>query len=316
MRVFKDKNPPEVQSELNLVEEKLGVVVEESKAFGLSEIVNHALKSSGKRIRPTITLLSGHLVTVGFTTTTDSLVKMATAVELLHIGTLIHDDIVDKSPLRRGMPTVSKVWGWDAAILAGDYILAKSVEMSSQTGNPRVVRLFGRTLMTICSGEIEEYFAPASTEGSYQSYLRRIGKKTASLISMAAESGAILSEASEETITALRNYGYNLGIAFQIVDDILDFVGEAEEMGKPVGSDLTQGILTLPAILFLEQNFDRKEPLGEIYEAIKESSVIQQSYDTAEKYSLEACEFLADLPGGASRQALFELAEYVIRRKK
>jgi geranylgeranyl pyrophosphate synthase len=172
--------------------------------------------------------------------------------------------------------------------------------------------------MTICSGEIEEYFASASDEGNYQSYLRRIGKKTASLISMASESGAILSGASEETITALRNYGYDLGIAFQIVDDILDFTGEAEEMGKPVGSDLTQGILTLPAILFLEQNLEKRgdREAKEIYEAIKESSVIQQSYDIAERYSSKACEFLTALPDGASRQALFELAEYVVQRQK
>ena len=213
----------------------------------LSELLGYSLGSSGKRIRPALTLLSGKFYNCDL----DYLLLMAATVELLHTVTLVHDDVIDKSAVRRGRPTVNDVWGEDKALLLGDYLFARAGEVCASTGNLRVIKLFSQTMATISIGELNQTFDAFNLEQTREHYLGRISKKTASLFILATESGAILSQAPERSVEILREYGHNLGIAFQIMDDILDFIGTQEELGKPVGSDLAQGILTLTAMLFL-----------------------------------------------------------------
>ena len=289
----------------------------------LSELLDYTLKNGGKRIRPALVLLSGKLYNYNL----NYLLPMAISVELSHAATLVHDDAIDKSPLRRGKPTINRVWGEDKAILLGDYLFAKSGEFASVTKNLRVIRLAAQTIMTISSGELNQAFNAFNLEQTHQHYLQRISSKTAALFSLATESGAILSQAPEKSIKALKQYGYNLGIAFQIVDDILDFTGSEAEMGKPVGSDLAQGTLTLPAMLLLKrypednpvkrlfQSRGKQENIELAIELVRNSSIVPECYKVASDYCARACHKLNLLPDNASRQALVELAEHVINRR-
>ncbi len=294
----------------------------------LAELLSYTL-SGGKGIRPALTLLSGKLYHYNL----DLLLPMATAVELMHTATLVHDDAIDDSPIRRGRPTINTMWGEDRAVLLGDYLFAKAGEFAAITGNLRVIRLFSKTLQIISSGELVQTFDAFNLKQTPDHYLERISSKTASLFSLATESGGILSQAPEESTRILREYGHNLGIAFQIVDDILDFTGTEEEMGKPIGSDLAQGTFTLPAMLLLEHypednpvaelfnNQDMPEPekqkrIRQAIELVRSSPIAKQCHELASEYCAKACQRLELLSDNPSRQALKELANLVISRKK
>jgi len=312
-----------IQEDLVKVEARLRSVCEVDFPR-LSKLLERSLKGGGKRIRPALVLLSGKFYDYDLS----YLLPMATAVEILHTATLVHDDAIDNSAVRRGRPTINKVWGEDKAILLGDYLLGKSQELVADTQNLRVIRLFAQTFMTISSGELNQAFSAFNLEQTRQQYLQRISSKTACLLSLATESGAILSQAPEKSVAALKGYGHNLGIAFQIVDDILDFIGTEEEMGKPVGSDLAQGTLTLPAILLLErypednpvrrlfQNEDRQRNIELVMELVRNSSITEECYAVASDYCAQACHNLSLLPDNASRRSLIELADYVVKRRK
>ena len=312
-----------IQEDLVKVEARLRSVCEVDFPW-LSKLLEHSLKSGGKRIRPALVLLAGKFYNYDLS----YLLPVATAIEILHTATLVHDDAIDNSLVRRGRPTINKVWGEDKAILLGDYLLAKSEELVADTQNLRVIKLFAQTIMTISSGELNQAFSAFNLEQTRQQYLQRISSKTACLISLATESGAILSQAPEKSVEALKGYGYNLGIAFQIVDDTLDFIGTEEEMGKPVGSDLAQGTLTLPAILLLErypednpvrrlfQNEDRQRNIELAMELVRNSSITQECYAVASDYCARACHNLSLLPDNASRRSLIKLADYVVKRRK
>jgi geranylgeranyl pyrophosphate synthase len=225
------------------------------------------------------------------------------------------------------------VWGEERAVLLGDYLFARAGEFAAETGNLRVIKLFSQTLQTISRGEIVQADDAFKLGQTREHYLERIAGKTASLFSLATTSGAILSQAPEDSIEILRDYGFELGIAFQIVDDILDFVGTEEEMGKPIGSDLAQGTLTLPAMLLLE-HYPEENPVKELFrnpdmpekakrakigravELVRRSAIVKQCYAVASGYCEEACRRLDKLPAKPSRQALRDLADLVVSRKK
>jgi len=305
--------------------------VEESlKAAGkvdlpwMAEPLRHVLESGGKRIRPAVTLLAGKFYHYNL----EQLIPMATAIELFHTATLVHDDAVDKSLVRRGRPTVNSLWGEGIAVLLGDYLFANSSELICSTGNLRVVRLFAQMLMNISSGQLRQLMSAYDWRQDREDYYQQISSKTASLFSTATEAGAILSEAPEEGVEALGTYGHELGMAFQIVDDILDFIGEEEELGKPVGSDLLQGTLTLPAILLMEQHPDDpiireifqksedKAGVERVIERIRNSSIVEDCYRIAADFLARACRALESLPKNACRRSLFDLADYIIERRK
>jgi len=249
---------------------------------------------------------------------------------LLHTATLVHDDTIDRSSLRRGRATINALWGDSRAILLGDYLFAKAAELCAATESTVVVRLCARTLMTISGGELVQSSFQFDLSRVRDQYFRWIGAKTAALFSMAAESGAVLGGAPEDGVAALRDYGYNLGIAFQIVDDVLDFAGDESEMGKPTGEDLRQGILTLPAILYLERHGDEKlvktiaamlekrdeNKLRRAAQKVRASPYIAESSALAADYSNRARKALAGLPGGSARESLLDLVDYALERKK
>jgi len=250
---------------------------------------------------------------------------MAVSVELMHTATLVHDDAIDKALTRRGQATINSVWGDEIAILMGDFLFAKAGEFVADTQTPRVIKLFSHTLGIISSGEISQFRGSFNLEQKREDYFRRIYGKTGSLFSLSTQSGAILGRAPEESVTIMKEYGDNLGIAFQIVDDILDFTSTEEEMGKPVGSDLIQGTLTLPAMLVIERNpadnpvtrlFETKNKkyVADAIDMARNSSIIKECYKTAGEYRDNACRNLKTLPKTASRQALYDLADYVIKQ--
>jgi geranylgeranyl pyrophosphate synthase len=290
----------------------------------LAQLLDYSLQGGGKRIRPILALLSGKFYNYSL----ERLLPMAVAVELMHLATLVHDDTIDNSPVRWGRPTVHKLWGMEQAVLLGDYMFARSGQLTATTGNVRVIRLLSETLMTISSGELAQASSAFNLNQTLQSYIQRIASKTASLFCLATESGAVLSQAPEESIQILRNYGYNLGIAFQVVDDILDFIGTEEELGKPVGSDLSQGTLTLPAMLLNEkypednpvkrlfEKGDKEENIRQAVDAIRNSSIVQECLAVASEYTSRACQGIERLPQNSSRQALVNLAEYIVTRRR
>ena len=290
----------------------------------MAESLKYVLGGGGKRIRAALTLLAGEF----YNKNPEQLISMATAIELFHNATLVHDDAVDNSLMRRGKPTVNSLWGSSIAVLLGDYLFSSSADLICRIGNLRVMRLFAQTLMKISSGQLRETFSAYNWRQNRQDYYEQIGSKTASLFTAAAEAGAILSEAPEEAVEALKTYSHNLGMAFQIVDDILDFTGDEEEMGKPVGSDLFEGTLTLPAILLVE-NHPRNNPVKELFEKrgdraevqrviemVRNSPIVPECYRIVAEFSAQARRALEGLPDNASRRCLLDLADSAIARRK
>jgi len=288
------------------------------------EPLKYVLESGGKRVRPAMTLLAGKF----YRYNPEQMIPLATAVELFHTATLVQDDAIDKSAVRRGKPTVNNLWGEAIAVLLGDYLFAKAAELVCSTDNLRVMSIFAQTLMHISSGQLRQYMSAYDWRLDRQEYYKQIESKTAWLFSVAAQSGALMSGALEEEAEAFKTYGSNVGMAFQIVDDILDFIGDEEELGKPVGSDLIQGTLTLPAILLMEQHPDetiikeifekRGDRVGveRVIEMISNSSIVEDCYQIAADFCAQACLALDGLPDNACRKSLFDLADYVIERRK
>ena len=307
-----------VQPEMAQVEDRLDEVARTAPLEMIDQL-KHALKDGGKRIRPALTLLTGKFYKYNL----DLLLPMATGVELLHTATLIHDDTIDDSQLRRGKASIKHRWGNSNAVLLGDYLFATSAGMVAETRNIRVIKLFAQTLMTICTGEIEE--STSIFNKSRERYFQTIGDKTASLFAAATESGAVLSKAPEDVVQSLKSYGYNLGMSFQIVDDILDFVGQKETLGKPVASDLSKGIFTLPVILLFErpesdevrEAFEKDSGRGtkQLMEMVYNSSVLDEGYRIAQDFASRACSALERLPRNTVYNSLTDLAGYVTERK-
>mgnify|MGYP000132644122 CR=1 FL=1 len=310
-----------VQQDLALVEE-LMASLRQVDYPPLAQMLDIVLSGSGKRLRPALVLLSGTFGDYRL----DLLVPLAASVELLHTATLVHDDVIDSADTRRGRPTVNSVFHNSTSVMLGDYMFAHAAELVARTGNIRVIRLFAHTLMVMARGEITQDMSAYDSRQDVQEYLHRIAGKTASLFATACEGGAIVAGEPEEWVLALRDYGYNLGMAFQIVDDILDFTGDEAEMGKPVGSDLMQGTLTLPSLLLLQrypddnpvQRFFRERTQEHLQQAVlmvRDSEVLDESYAIARQFSRRALEALDVLPGTEARQTLEYLAEYILERR-
>jgi octaprenyl-diphosphate synthase len=309
-----------IQADLNKVRDTLMSISQVDFAW-LAEQLSHVVRGTGKGIRPALTLLSGKSYKYDLT----YLLPMAVSVELMHTATLVHDDAIDKADTRRGQRTINSIWGYEIAILMGDYLFAKAGEFVADTQTPRVIKLFSQTLGTISSGEIVQWRAAYNAAQTREDYFHRIYGKTASLFSLSTQSGAILSKASEDAVAIMKEYGDNLGIAFQIVDDILDFTSTEEAMGKPVGSDLTQGTLTLPAMLIMERYPDDnpvrrffesrdKKYVAQSIQMVLNAEIINECYRVAREYRDLACRNLKSLPKAESRKTLSDLAEYIVRQ--
>jgi octaprenyl-diphosphate synthase len=309
-----------IGADLNKVRDTLMSISQVDFAW-LAEQLSHVVQGTGKGIRPALTLLSGKSFTYEFT----YLLPMAVSVELMHTATLVHDDAIDKSDTRRGRRTINSIWGDEIAILMGDYLFSKAGEFVADTQMPRVIKLFSQTLGTISRGEIVQWRAAFNPDQTREDYFHRIYGKTASLFSLSTQSGAVLSQAPEDAVTVMKEYGDNLGIAFQIVDDILDFTSTEEAMGKPVGSDLIQGTLTLPAMMLMERNpkdnpirrfFESKDIkyVAEAIQMVLNSAIVDDCYEVAVEYRDRACRNLKSLPKPKSRQSLLDLADFIVRQ--
>lgn len=288
----------------------------------LNAAVDHLLSSGGKRIRPTVVLLAGAMLGAEH----DRSLTLAAAIEMLHTATLVHDDLIDKASTRRGIPTINSRWNAGATVLTGDYIFARAAQLAAKTGSLAVMDSFAATLMTIVNGEIRQLLGDGMG-ASRQGYMERIYAKTASLFELATRGAGLLAKVDEDQLRDLERLGYSLGIAFQIVDDVLDFVADEHELGKPVANDLRHGLMTLPTIYYLEGSgsnaaverlvngngvedgaFDR------LVEAIRASGAIEQSLEEARQVVSQGIQVLDSMPVSAEREALRDLADYVIQR--
>jgi len=313
-----------IQQDLNKVKETIKSISRIDYEW-LSKQVSYIVGETGKGMRPALTLFSGKLFTYDLTT----LLPMAVSVELMHTATLVHDDAIDKADTRRGKTTINSMWGNEIAILMGDFLFAKAGEYVADTQNPRVIKLFSQTLGIISSGEIGQFRGSFNIKQTRDDYFRRIYRKTGSLFSLATQSGAVLGKAPESAVATMKDYADNLGIAFQIMDDILDFTSTEEAMGKPVGSDLIQGTLTLPAMMVVERNpkdnpvtryFENKveerdnKYVAETIDIVRRSGIIDECYKVAGEYYNKACKSLETIPDSKSRKALYDLADFVIKQ--
>jgi geranylgeranyl pyrophosphate synthase len=242
-----------VQRALQQVEGKMKAV--DSVIFApLANAFLDLIGSGGKRLRPALALLTAGAA--GLSTTAPAyphVIALAAAVEMLHTATLVHDDVIDGALLRRGAPTLNATWSGGLTVLAGNYMFGTAAHFSAETANVRVIRLFSETLEVIVNGELNQLRARYQFDQPRDSYYDRIYAKTASLFCAATEGAAILANLPESTIRAMHDYGYNFGMAFQIIDDVLDFTSDESTLGKPAGSDLLGGTLTLPFFHYLQQ---------------------------------------------------------------
>ncbi len=322
------------KSELSIAEilapahDGLTAVEERMREYGpdqheeLTAALNHLQASGGKRLRPAMALLAAGI----FAADPDRAVSLAAAIEMLHTATLVHDDLIDGSLLRRGIPTLNANWTPGATVLTGDYVFARAADLAAQTDSVRVMRIFARTLMMLVNGEINQMFESRGM-ASRDDYYRRIYAKTASVFEAATEAGAVVGKANETQITALAVFGREVGSAFQIVDDILDFVGDPAHIGKPVGGDLRQGLVTLPALYFIDEHPDDPdikallnghmgdaEISARAVTAIRNSNAIPASLDEARAFAARGIAALDLLPAGAQVDSLRAIAEYVVSR--
>lgn len=285
----------------------------------LSNALEHLLTSGGKRIRPAVALLTGKM----YRGDIHRLISLSAAIELLHTATLVHDDLIDGALLRRGIATLNAKWSPAATVLTGDYIFAQAARCAAETESVYLMKQFAKTLATIVNGEIDQLFS-THRYSTREEYFQRIYAKTASLFELASSAAAHLSDVSDQEVESMRRFGYALGMAFQIVDDILDFTGAQETVGKPVANDLRQGLITLPFICYLEKHPEDEEVqavlagekanIDKLVGEIRDSGAVQDAFQIARDYINEAIGILEQRPESIEQKALKELSEYVILR--
>lgn len=311
-----------VTQEIKLVEERMRTQADESHP-DLRAALEHLLAAGGKRIRPTLSLLVGNMLDAPL----EKLVTLGAAVELLHTATLVHDDLIDGALLRRGMSTLNARWSPPATVLTGDFLFARAAKLAAETDHLPLMKLFSETLAVIVNGELTQMFTSRGLVNR-ENYYKRIYAKTASLFEMTSRAAAMVSPADEAVTESMRVFGYEVGMAFQIVDDILDFTGDQNAVGKPLGSDLLNGLVTLPAIYYAEANPDdpniqslpnggwtNTEHMTRLVEDIRASDASKQAMLEAEGHVYRALTCLQSMPACAERDALENLARYIVDRK-
>jgi heptaprenyl diphosphate synthase len=290
----------------------------------LDEVSTYLLRAGGKRIRPALILLTSKFPTAIL----ERVVPVAVAVELIHMATLVHDDVVDKAALRRGLPTVNAKWSNQVSVLTGDYLFARAFAILAQTGDPKVVRIMADVVFEMSRGElaqINSYFKPDQSE---EDYYQRIAQKTGFLLAECCRLGGLVAGASGEQVQALYNYGMGFGLSFQITDDLLDFHGSSLKVGKPVAGDLKTGILTLPVIHALKHSLRAPElrtlietrnisddDILTVKEILTEAGSFDYAREKAQNHLSNAVSELEKAPDLATRAGLQVLADFVINRQ-
>jgi heptaprenyl diphosphate synthase len=312
-----------IKSELQRTEEELIKAIDTQQPL-LKEASGHLIHAGGKRLRPAFVLLAGRC----FTNEIDHLIPMAVAMELVHMATLVHDDVIDNSLSRRGRETVKARFGNRISIYSGDYMLAKALHIIGMYNRADLVTIVSGASVKVCEGEIVQLQTCYDVEQGVIDYLRRIERKTALLMSLACQVGELLTDAPAPMENALRRFGYNLGMSFQITDDILDFTAEESILGKPTGSDIRQGIITLPALYALRHSQEASElrsilgsPVSvsrnaeKALEIVVKSGGIEYSQHIAARYINKAHRMLGLIPESQSRTALGLIADFICERE-
>lgn len=313
-----------IKKDLSLIEEALEQTVY-SEHDVLHQASTQLLKAGGKRLRPIFVLLASKFGEFDI----DRIVKVASSLELIHMASLVHDDVIDDSDIRRGKPTVKAKWDNQVAMLTGDYIFARALKQFTEIKEQRAHQILSKTMIELTVGEIEQIKDKYNLHQNFRTYLRRIKRKTALLISSSCQLGAIAARTNKETEKALFRYGYYMGMSYQIIDDILDFTGTEKQLGKPAGSDLMQGNITLPVLYALENPkiseelqkvFSQKaninsQQLKPIIEKISHSPAITRAREISDRYLQKAYEALDSLPDNQSKDALANIANYIGNRK-
>jgi octaprenyl-diphosphate synthase len=292
----------------------------------ISAIGEHLLLSGGKRFRPVLLLLSAKLC--GYRG--EKHVSLASLIEFIHTATLLHDDVVDRAELRRGSLSANSIWGNEACVLVGDFLFTKCFSLMVDNGNWKILRTISRATTLMAEGELDELIKTNDLSLSEESYLGIIARKTGALISSAVQIGAILGNVSEEKEEALAQFGMDVGIAFQLIDDSLDYTSKEKEFGKKIGIDLQDGKITLPLIFALgrctrdEKDFIRKtvesEPISkedffQVVEVIESYQGLCYTLEKAKAYIERGKRHLQLFPSSKEKEALYALADYVLERR-
>lgn len=309
------------RQDIQLIEKELRSSIQ-TDCRPLQEASMHTLKAGGKRIRPVFVLLTAKFGEYDI----NQIKHAAVALELIHSASLVHDDIIDEAKLRRGSLTVRSKWDNKMATYTGDYIFARAQELMTHIKDPLAHQVVAKTIMEVSIGEIEQIRDKYNFDQNLRNYLKRIKRKTAVLIAASCQLGAISAGVSEDIHKKLYLYGYYVGMSFQIMDDILDFTASEKDLGKPAGSDLWQGNITLPVLYALQQpqlaklirtvHEDMKlEELQPILESIKQSGAIEKSIDLSNTYLDKAFDILELLPESKNTDYLYEIARFIGKRK-
>jgi geranylgeranyl pyrophosphate synthase len=312
-----------VQDQLQFVEQRIREQAGDEQHPDLRSALEHLLAAGGKRIRPTLGLLVGNMLGAP----EEKLVTLGASVELLHTATLVHDDLIDGALLRRGMPTLNARWSPAATVLTGDFLFARAAKLAAETDYLPLMKLFSETLATIVNGELTQMF---SARGVIErnNYYNRIYAKTASLFEMASLAACMVATENQDIRDSMKAFGYEVGMAFQIVDDILDFTGDQSTVGKPIGSDLLNGLITLPAIYYAEEHPEDEDVLSlpsggwkdtarvqRLVDGIRKNAAIEKAMNEARQAVSRALSALEDAPVSAEREALEDLAKFIVDRK-
>lgn len=311
-----------VEADLRLLAENLKNLIGARHPI-LYAAAEHLFSAGGKRIRPAIVLLVARATMRGQEITQRHR-RLAEITEMIHTASLVHDDVIDESEMRRGLPAVHSRFSTQVAVLAGDFLFAQSSWYLANLENIEVIKLLSEVIKDFAEGEIQQGLLRFDTGLTIESYLEKSYYKTASLIANSSKAAAILSDVSDVEAQKLYQYGRHLGLAFQIVDDIFDFTSSTEGLGKPAGSDLKSGNLTAPVLYALEEKpyleelidreFAQEDDLEQALALVRDSQGIQRARDLATYHAKAAIDYLSDLPPSDSRQALIKLTDYVLNR--
>ncbi|TYR82587.1 heptaprenyl diphosphate synthase component II [Priestia megaterium] len=311
-----------LNTDIALVEKELEQTIQTKETL-ITDASLHLLQAGGKRIRPVFVLLAGKFGRYNI----EQVKHVAVALELIHMASLVHDDVIDDADMRRGKPTIKAKWDNRIAMYTGDYIFARALETIGKIENVEAHQILSNTMVQLSLGEIEQIKDKYDLNQHLRVYLRRIKRKTALLIAVSCQLGAIAAGTSADIHKKLFWFGYYVGMSFQITDDILDFTSSEEQLGKPVGSDLLQGNITLPVLYAMEnpvfrakveQLFEGKNQevlIDEIITYINSSNVIDRSFEMSDRYLQKAMNILGDLPDNKARKALYQIAKYIGKRK-
>lgn len=313
-----------LKKDLDLIEGALNQSVQANHPV-LRKATLQLLQAGGKRIRPVFVLLSGQMGHSNI----DDLKTVAVSLELIHMATLVHDDVVDDAELRRGKPTVKSVYGNRVAMYTGDYMLARALEIITTLNHSKIHQLLAKTLVEVCVGEIEQIEFKYRWNQNLRNYLRRIKRKTALLIATSCKLGALAGGVSEADAHKLYRYGYYIGMSYQIIDDILDFTSTEKELGKPAASDLLQGNITLPVLFAMQdETFSRllktvfsnpttieKNDINDLLTALKKTDAIEKSYHMSDIYLNKALHSLNTLEDKKSKFILQDIAKTIGKRR-